>query len=160
MNNAQKVVLLFIIVIIGIVALLSITYVTNLDKTYSFDKFTMVVPGPAEFEKQETNYSSVNFIDRKNNIEVIYLETSSDATFSPSDFLNEMFTIKKTLTIDDVENNVTFYEIDSTNMPGFNYKYLAVYDENGLFIVVLSSDVEELENMVKTINVTSNNTEL
>lgn len=158
-------------IIIGMVALIAIIAIafaaTSLDlgedemKTQDFERFTMNVSANSEFSVYSQTEEGKTFRDENKNINVTYIDTTSLSGGLSAFGVKAPIIVNPVVSFNDVEldnpnndilNNLSVYKDANGN-------YIAIYNPEGIFIVVTADNLEELIKMVNSIVFKNDNPE-
>lgn len=169
MDNKDKIIIILgvIIIIFGIISALSVFEINlnlsgeEITKAYDFEAFTMNVSAESNFTKNDSEEGVVIYEDNNRDVEISYLYTDTLATGIGA--LGIKTTLENYPVIPSGEypkldnpnnhilNNLTVFKVNDSD--DNHTKYVALYNPEGIFILVACDDLDELIKMMNTISI-------
>ncbi|WP_413828296.1 MULTISPECIES: zinc ribbon domain-containing protein [unclassified Methanobrevibacter] len=152
-NVNKKYIITGLIIILAVILIAAGAYFAfsqNNMKTMDFGAYTMDVPDDANFINNSSTAGLSSFVDSTNHLMTTFIYTDSLSNAAGAAGIKASFESYPTVNNDKLKvNNCTIHKIST----GGDFGYVALYNPTGIYIVVASDNLDELVEMVNSIQV-------
>jgi hypothetical protein len=157
-DNTKKYIIIGLIVVLACLLIVAGTFfVLNQHnmKSQDFGAYIMNVPANANFDNNSTANGLSTFVDSGNHLMTAYIYTNTLTGAVGAAAVRSSFDSYPTVTSDKLTvGNCTIHKISS----GEDYGYVALYNPTGIYIVVASDNLDDLVQMVNSIQIKATTT--